>query len=368
MPPPDSMSTDDVNLIQLLEMTKQLGCSDLHLTVGAPPLGRLNGELMPLCNGNLSRERSRELILSALSDRQRAELEENWELDFALQVETVGRLRANAHFNRGTLQGAFRIISDQVPTLAELGHRPVVTQLCELRDGLILVTGVTGSGKSTTLAAMVEYISQRRSGVIVSVEDPIEYIFRHNRSIIKQREVGVDTKSFASALKHVLRQDPDVILVSELRDLETIRTAITAAETGHLVISTLHTIDAPRTLDRLIDVFPGDQQPQVTAQLSNALRAVVSQRLLPRSDKEGRALATETLIMNQAVRACMCQRKFEQIPGLLQIGNKDGMHTLDDSLINLVALGQVDLEEALYHASDPNHVRAQFAHQGKRKR
>ncbi|HUF61948.1 MAG TPA: PilT/PilU family type 4a pilus ATPase [Verrucomicrobiales bacterium] len=281
-------------------------------------------------------------------------MEKEWELDFALQIESVGRFRANAHYNRGNLQAAFRLIADHIASLADLGHRPIVQQLCNLREGLILVTGITGSGKSTTLAAMVEHISRLRSGVIISVEDPIEYIFQHAACIIKQREVGVDTHSFAAALRHVLRQDPDVILVSELRDLETIRTAITAAETGHLVISTLHTINAPKTLDRLIDVFPGDQQPQVIAQIANCLQAVISQRLLPRSDGSGRVLASEVMVMNHAVRACIRQRKVEQIPSLMQIGARDGMHTLDESLADLVFTGQITAEEARHHASRPD--------------
>lgn len=341
-------------MIELLRAMKERECSDLHLTVGAPPLGRRYGSLAPLAATNLDAAACRELVHSILTERQGAELEKEWELDFALQIEGAGRFRANAHYNRGNLQAAFRLIAEHIPSLAELGHRPIVQQLCNLREGLILVTGITGSGKSTTLAAMVEHISRLRSGVIISVEDPIEYIFQHAACIIKQREVGVDTHSFAAALRHVLRQDPDVILVSELRDLETIRTAITAAETGHLVISTLHTINAPKSLDRLIDVFPGDQQPQVIAQLANCLQAVISQRLLPRADGSGRVLASEVMIMNHAVRACIRQRKVEQIPSLMQIGARDGMHTLDESLADLLFTGQITTEEAYHHASRPD--------------
>ena len=219
------------------------------------------------------------------------------------------------------------------------------------------MTGVTGSGKSTTLAAMIEYISKRRSGVIISIEDPIEYLFKHGKSIVKQREIGADTHAFNTALKHALLQDPDVIVVSELRDLDTIRTAITAAETGHLVISTLHTIDAPKTMNRVIDVFPGDQQPQIIAQLANSLRAVVSQRLLPRAGSEGRVLASEVTVMNHAIRAVLRQRKFEQIPGLMQIGSHEGMHTLAD----LVLTSQITEDDYLTHARNPHVLESRLA-------
>ncbi len=343
---------DDV--IDWLRTVKENQGSDLHLTVGKPPLIRKDGVLRELEVPELTAESCRHTILGLLTERQRAQLEKDLELDFALAIDKVGRFRGNAHFNRGTLQAAFRLIADQVPTMMELGHRPSLLNLCDLREGLILVTGVTGSGKSTTLAAMVEYISRRRSGVIISIEDPIEYVFTHGRSIVKQRELGPDTHSFSIALRQSLRQDPDVILVSELRDLETIRTAITAAETGHLVISTLHTIDAAKTLDRLIDVFPGDQQPQIIAQLANALKAVVSQRLLPHAqDGEARVLATEIMIMNHAIRSVLRSRKFEQIPGLMQIASNEGMHTLDEILAELVLEGRVKMDEAMAHARDP---------------
>lgn len=357
------------DVIDWLRAVKELNGSDLHLTVGKSPLIRKDGALRELEAPELTNETCREVILGLLTERQRAELEKSLELDFALAIENVGRFRGNAHFNRGTLQAAFRLIADQVPTMMELGHRPALQDLCDLREGLILVTGVTGSGKSTTLAAMVEYISRRRSGVIISIEDPIEYVFQHSRSIVKQRELGVDTHSFSAALRQALRQDPDVILVSELRDLETIRTAITAAETGHLVISTLHTIDAAKSLDRLIDVFPGDQQPQIIAQLANALKAVVSQRLLPHAkDAEGRILATEIMIMNHAVRAVLRNRKFEQIPGLMQIGTHEGMHTLDECLSDLVLEEKIKLEEAMAHARDPQVLESRLAPSKNRRR
>lgn len=342
------------DIIDYLRLLKEMGGSDLHITVGRPPLMRRDGVLQPLAEHDLTAEQTRDALQSLLTERQRAILEKEWELDFVVHLEGGARYRGNAHYIRGTVQAAFRLINSSVPTIEQLGHYEVVPELCELREGLILVTGITGSGKSTTLAAMVEYLSRHRSGVIISIEDPIEYVFEHQpKCIIKQREVGGDTKDFATALRQALRQDPDVILVSELRDLETIRTAITAAETGHLVISTLHTMDAPKSLDRIIDVFPAMQQPQIRAQLANCLRAVISQRLLPHVSGRGRVLASEVMVMNHGIRACLRQGKYEQIPGLMQIGSIDGMHTLDECLAHLVLTAKISLDEAMAEARDP---------------
>ena len=339
-------------IVTYLQNMVERGGSDLHLSVDAPPMIRIHGSMHRADETILDRDRCYQLVMGVLGDRQRANLEESLELDFALKVESLGRFRGNAHYNRGSLEAAFRHIPDEVPDLAELGHEPVVEQLCDLRQGLILVTGITGSGKSTTLAAMVKRISQNRSGVIVSVEDPIEFIFRHGKSLVKQREVGHDTLSFSAALRHVVRQDPDVILVSEMRDLETMQAAVTAAETGHLVLSTLHTIDAPQAIDRLIDAFPVDQQGQMIAQLSNALRAVISQRLLPHASGEKRVLATEVMVMNYAIRNCIRGRKIEQILGLMEIGQNEGMHTIDASLTQLLQNGQITRDEALANCRD----------------
>ncbi len=347
-----AVSSDPRDLLDYLRMAVEHGGSDLHITAGAPPAARVYGSLVPLEEFNLEDDACQEMILSVLTDSQRARLEEDWELDFALHVQGIGRFRGNAHYNRGIIEGAFRHIPEEIPDLQTLGHWPVVESLCQLQEGLILITGMTGSGKSTTLASMVQRISQQRSGVIVSVEDPIEFVFQHDKSIVKQREVGADTHSFAQALRHVLRQDPDVILVSEMRDLETLRTAITAAETGHLVISTLHTIDAPKALDRIIDVFPADQQGQIIAQLSNALEAVISQRLLPRADGAGRILASEIMLMNHGIRAVLRQRKFEQILGLMEIAQADGMRTIDDSIEDLFKRELITYPDALSHCRD----------------
>jgi len=263
-----------------LRQAVELGGSDLHLSAWAPPAARVSGSLVPLEEFNLDPPTVKRLIDDTLSETQRSSLEENWELDYALQLEGVGRFRGNVHNVRGSHEAAFRYIPDEIPELDSLGHHSVVAELCNLRRGLILVTGITGSGKTTSLAAMIRRISETRSGVIVTIEDPVEFIFPHSSCLIKQREVGSDTKGFPIALRQALRQDPDVIVVSELRDLETIRIALTAAETGHLVLATLHTLDAPQSVDRLVDVFPADQQAQIITQLASVVEGIVSQRLI----------------------------------------------------------------------------------------
>lgn len=343
---------NEIDLVQLLTSAVNQGASDLHLTADCPPLVRLNGDLTPLNGAPIGLDVCRNMILGVLTESQRSRLEHEWELDFALQVEGVGRFRGNAHYCRGALEAAFRHIPHHIPELAELGHSAAVHQLCELQRGLVLVTGVTGSGKSTTLAAMVKHISERLAGVIITIEDPIEFVFSNARSIIKQREVGNDTRSFAEALRHALRQDPDVILVGELRDTETISATITAAETGHLVLGTLHTIDAPKAIDRIVDAFSPEQQSQIIAQLANALAAIVSQRLLPSESGGKRVLATEVLVANTAVRATIRERRWEQIVGLIEIGAKDGMRTFDESLAELYLWRQISKEEAIANARD----------------
>ena len=343
---------NEIDLVELLSGSVSQGASDLHLTAAAPPLIRLNGQLVPLTENPLGEDLCRDMIFGILTESQRARLEQEWELDFALQVQDVGRFRGNAHYSRGALEAAFRYIPHEIPDLAGLGHRPSIFDICQLQRGLVLVTGITGSGKSTTLAAMIKLISEQRAGVIVTIEDPIEFVYPNARSIIKQREVGSDTHSFAEALRHALRQDPDVIFVGELRDPETVSAAVTAAETGHLVLGTLHTIDAPKAIDRIVDAFPSDQQPQIIAQLANALEAIISQRLLPGEGGGRRVLATEVLVANTAVRATIRERRWEQIVGLLEIGAKDGMHTFDDSLSDLYLNRVISKEEAMANARD----------------
>jgi twitching motility protein PilT len=347
---------DETDIIEYLALAVERGGSDLHLCANSQPMVRLHGDLLPISDTILDTETCRELIYSIFTENQRARFEENWELDFALNVKGLGRFRSNAHYSRGAVEATFRHISDTIPSLASLGLPPVVQQLCGLEQGLILVTGITGSGKTTTLAAMVEEMNASRSGVIISVEDPIEYIFTNKLCRVKQREIGTDTKSFAEALRHVLRQDPDVILISEMRDLETIAAAITAAETGHLVLATLHTIDAPKAIDRIVDAFPADQQSQIISQLANALQAIIAQRLLPKADGTGRVACTEVMVMNDGIRALLRDRRFQQVLSMIEIGSKDGMITFDESVAHLYAQGVITQEEALLNARDPTRV------------
>jgi len=344
------------DIIEFLAFAVERGASDLHLCAGSPPMIRLHGDLVPASDQVLDAETCRELIYSIFTENQRARFEETWELDFALMVNGLGRFRSNAHYSRGAVEAAFRHIPDTIPSIDALGLPPIVKRLCALEQGLVLVTGITGSGKTTTLAAMVEEINATRSGVIISVEDPIEYIFTHNLCRVKQREIGTDTKSFPDALRHVLRQDPDVILISEMRDLETISAAITAAETGHLVLATLHTIDAPKAIDRIVDAFPPDQQSQIIAQLANALQAIIAQRLLPRADGTGRVACTEVMIMNDGIRALLRDRRFQQVLSMIEIGSKDGMNTFDESVASLFSEGIITLDEALLNARDPARI------------
>jgi twitching motility protein PilT len=344
------------DIIEFLALVVERGGSDLHLCANSAPMVRLHGELVPASDKILDMETCRELIYSIFTENQRARFEETWELDFALTIKGLGRFRSNAHYSRGAVEATFRHIPDNIPSLATLGLPPIVQKLCALEQGLVLVTGITGSGKTTTLAAMVEEINATRSGVIISIEDPIEFVFQHNLCRVKQREIGTDTKSFPEALRHVLRQDPDVILISEMRDLETISAAITAAETGHLVLATLHTIDAPKAIDRMVDAFPPDQQSQIIAQLANALQAIVAQRLLPKADGTGRVVCTEVMVMNDGVRALLRDHRFQQVLSMIEIGSRDGMITFDESVSNLYAAGTITYEEALLNARDPSRI------------
>jgi len=345
-------SGEQFDLVGLLQEATLRGASDLHLVTGFPPMARVDGIVIPISETVLDGETCRNLMFSGLTESQRSRLEETWELDFVLDILNLGRFRANAHYSRGHVEGAFRAIPSAIPELEQLGHRASAKYCCSFEEGLILVTGSTGSGKSTTLASMIQTISRQRASVIVTIEDPIEFLFEPSMGVIKQREVGTDTKSFAAALKHVLRQDPDVIVISEMRNLETIQAAITAAETGHLVIATLHTMDAPKSIDRIVDSFPAEQQNQVTVQLSNCLQAVISQRLLPRADGKGRVIATETMFANAGVRACIRDRKSHMLSGLIEIGSNDQMNTLDDSLIALLERGEITYDEACSNARD----------------
>lgn len=346
----------EVNILQLLNEASQRGASDLHFTAGQPPACRVEGVLQSLPHPPMTTQLCRELTFSVLTETQRAKLESELDLDFSMDVSGIGRVRGNAHFARGTVEAAFRFINRKNPSLEELGLPPVIKKLCQLEEGLVLITGATGSGKSTTMAAMIEEISRTRSGVIVVLEDPIEYVFPPALSLIKQREIGRDTRSFPTGLRHALRQDPDVIAVTELRDQESVQVALQAAETGHLVLATFHASDPVKALDRILEMFGSEMLPQIRAQLGNGLKAVVSQRLLPKANGHGRVLATEVLSANPAVSACLRTGRMEQIIGLMEIGGREGMHTIDASLDGLVEAGLITSEEALQNARDSSRV------------
>jgi twitching motility protein PilT len=299
-------------------------------------------------------------VIDTLKEGQRAKLENDWQLDFALHVGDLGRFRGNACYVSGAIEANFRHIPSEVGDLKTLGHSPVVDRWCDEKAGLVLVTGASGQGKSTTLASMAQTIARRHFVNIVSIEDPIEFLHSQGKSLVNQREVGSDAHSFASALKNALRQDPDVILVGEMRDPDTMQTAITAAETGHLVIATIHTNDAPSAVARIIDAFPKDGQQFIAGQLAWSLLGVVCQYLLPQRDKTGLILATELMIVNSGLEACIRDRRLSQIPGLIQIGHADGMHTVDDSLIELLLDERISLMDAMAHARDPNFVKEEF--------
>jgi twitching motility protein PilT len=348
------------DLIDFLALAAEHRASDLHLTVGSPPMMRVAGVIQPLTEEPLSAEDTRRLVVETLKEAQRARLENEWQLDFALEVGDLGRYRGNACYVAGAIEANFRRIPDEVGDLQSLGHSPVVDRWCDETRGLILVTGASGEGKSTTLASMAQTIAGRRSVNIVSIEDPIEFVHKQGRSLVNQREVGSDARDFASALKNALRQDADVILVGEMRDTDTMQTAITAAETGHLVIGTMHTNDAPTAIGRIIDAFPKEGQQFVAAQLAWSLLGVVCQYLLPRSGETGLVLATELMIVNSGIEACIRDRRLSQIPGLIQIGHPDGMHTVDDSLIELLIADRISLMDAMAHARDPNFVKEEF--------
>ncbi|MBL9133980.1 MAG: PilT/PilU family type 4a pilus ATPase [Verrucomicrobiaceae bacterium] len=349
------MRTHD--LIEYLYMVIERGGSDLHVSANSPPMGRINGILQPMTEDVLDVSDLRELIFGVLKENQRAKLEQEWELDFAIQVENLGRFRGNACYVLGRIEASFRYIPNVIPELRDLGHGPTVEGFTKLRDGLILVTGTSNCGKTTTLAALTQHIARTRHANVVSIEDPIEYLFKHENSLVRQRQVGADTHTFASAIKSALRQDADVIVISELRDLETIRTALTASETGHLVISTLHTQDAPGTVLRILDAFPEEQQDFVASQLAGALRGVICQSLLSRRDEPGRVMASEVLVGNSGIAACIRSRRLSQLANLVQIGANDGMHTIDDSLAHLTNYGFISLEDAMIRARDAQFVK-----------
>ena len=324
--------------------------SDIHITVGIPPNLRVNGELISFGDSPLTPEDTEELVRQVLSDSQFDLLNERGELDFSYSAPGQGRFRVNAYIQRGSYGLALRIIPLEIPSMQKLGLPPVISDLTRLARGLVLVTGPTGSGKSTTLATMIDQINREKKKHILTLEDPIEYLHKHNKSIVNQREIGTDSKSFSSALRGALRQDPDVILVGEMRDLDTISIAITAAETGHLVLSTLHTLGSAKTIDRIIDVFPPYQQQQIRVQLASVLQAVISQQLLPKADGNGRVAAMEVMIATPAIRNLIREDKVHQIDTAIQTGSKYRMQTMDNSLTELYRRGQISKDIALSQA------------------
>ncbi|HET7648177.1 MAG TPA: type IV pilus twitching motility protein PilT [Gaiellaceae bacterium] len=341
------LSIDD-----LLERMVELGASDLHLTVGSAPAFRVRGHIEPATElPALDADATRDSLYRILSSQQQKQLELNRQLDFAYALPGIARFRVNVYFQREALGAAFRLIPQEIKTLEELGLPAVLHALAEKPRGLVLVTGPTGSGKSTTLAAIVDEINRTRSDHILTIEDPIEFVHRHKRSIVNQREIGSDATGFADALRAALRQDPDVILVGEMRDLETISTALTAAETGHLVFGTLHTQSAPSTIDRIIDVFPPEQQQQVRIMIANSLQAVVTQALLPTADGAGRVAALEILLPDDAVRNLIRQAKIEQVYTVMQTSTARGMQTMEYALADLVQRGVVSAAEAITRSS-----------------
>jgi twitching motility protein PilT len=341
------------SVANLLTSTREAGASDLHLSAGMPPMIRQRGEMVRANLPPLSVEDARSMIYEIMTPEQRAVFETHHEIDFGFEIPNVARFRANVFTQRRGPGAVFRVIATKIRTLDDLGTPPVLRELATKERGLVLVTGPTGSGKSTTLAAMVDYLNSNRQGHIITIEDPIEFVHESKSCLINQREVGAHTKDFATALRSALREDPDCLLVGELRDLETTSLAITAAETGHLVFGTLHTNSAAKTIDRLIDVFPADRQSQVRTMLSESLEGVIAQSLIPTADGKSRVAALEILVGIPALRNLIREDKTAQILSIMQVGTQHGMQTLDQALKDLVTSGKITREEALKRTTNP---------------
>ncbi len=342
-----------MDITQLLAFGVDQGASDCHLSAGEPPMIRIHGDLKKLDHASLTQEEVHALVYDIMNDAQRKAFEQTHECDFSFEMGAVARFRVNVFMQRKGEGAVFRTIPTKILTLEQLEMPAILKQLCEKEKGLILVTGPTGSGKSTTLAGMVDYLNESFEGHILTVEDPIEFVHHSKKCLVNQRELGPHTNSFANALRAALREDPDVILVGEMRDLETIQLALTAAETGHIVFGTLHTSSAPKTVDRIIDVFPPNQQAQIRAQFSESIEAVITQTLLKRKGG-GRVAALEIMTGTTAVRNLVREGKIHQIPGTMQVSQKDGMQTMDMALQNLVSRGLVSKEEAQSKSMNPN--------------
>ncbi len=346
-----------VSMGELFLLMHERGASDLHLTVGAPPTLRIDGSLLPTPFEKLNSETAQTLIYSLLNDQQRQRFEASNELDLAFNLRGIGRVRMNVYRQTGCVGAAIRSIPNAFKTFDEIGLPKSILDIMKLPKGLILVTGPTGSGKSTTIASMIDFINETRSSHIVTIEDPIEFVHTHKKSVINQREVGQDTVTFGAALRHILRQDPNVILIGELRDLETIQAALNIAETGHMVLATLHTTDCAQTINRIIDVFPQHQLDQVRIQLSFVLQAVLCQQLLSHASGAGRVLACETLLVNSAIRNLIREQKVEQVQVAIQTGGKAGMQTMNQSLAELYFAQKITFQEAMSHSLDAEDLR-----------
>jgi len=344
-------------LPQLLKLMVDEGGTDLHITTNSPPIIRVHGKLKKINHPPMTASETKQVIYSILNDNQKYKFEENWELDFSFGIKGIARFRANVFMQRGAVAGAFRRIPYEIWGFEKLGLPPVVATMADKPRGLILVTGPTGSGKTTTLAAMIDKINKERPVHIITIEDPIEYLHSHKKAVVNQRELHADTKSFSAALKSALREDPDVVLIGEMRDLETIQSAITIAETGHLTFATLHTNSASQTINRIIDVFPPHQQSQIRTQLSMNLEGIITQSLLPKADGRGRVLAVEVLVPNPAIRHLIRDNKIHQIYSTMQTGqDKYGMITFNQSLANLYFRRDITLELAMSVSHNPEEL------------
>lgn len=350
-----------MNILELLNKTVEMKASDLHITVGVPPVMRINGLLRRYGEIPLTPEDTITLVHQVLNESQQNEFAEKGELDLSFFLPGVARFRVNAYKQRGSYSLAIRVVSINIPTLDELGFPNCMKELAMKQRGLILVTGPTGSGKSTTLASMIDYINRNRNSHIITLEDPIEYLHKHNKSIVNQREIGIDSMSFGNALRAALREDPDIILVGEMRDMETIAIAITAAETGHLVMSTLHTVSADQTIDRIIDSFPAYQQAQIKTQLSSVIEGIIAQQLLPLTNNSGRVAALEIMLANNAIRNLIREGRTHQIQTSIQTGSKVGMRSMDFSLSELVRKGLITTDMAIDRAMDVEMLKRHLA-------
>jgi twitching motility protein PilT len=345
---------DMVNVKAILAKAVEEEASDIHINVGLRPIIRKNTELIDLDFPPISNEDAKEMVLSMISPSRFNKFEENKDLDFSTTLDGGCRFRVNIHFQSGTIALSIRIIPHQIPRIDDLHLPPIVKKFTDLPKGLVLVTGHTGSGKSTTLAAMLKLINTKYRKRIVTLEDPVEYVLRNDMSMIEQREIGFDCLEFASGLKHVLRQDPDIIMVGEMRDLETTSSTITAAETGHLVLSTLHTINAPQTVERIIDIYPANQQNQIRTMLANTLQAVISQTLFRRIDKPGMIPCTEIMLCTSAVRNCIRENRIYEIPNIIETSRKLGMHNMDYSIAEMCSKGYISREDAIMRLTNPS--------------